>query len=86
MILPRKADYSFFRRKIGSDLYAPTSISQSTSYLLKQLFFTLAESEKKILLSRVDLMKKPGFNAYSAFHMLKNKYLSSITKEDVSNL
>jgi hypothetical protein len=60
-------------------------LSESTIFTLRKLLLSAIEGEKQIERSRRTLNSKPYFSSYSNFELIKNKLLSYINYEDLSD-
>lgn len=60
-------------------------LSESTVFTLRKLLLSVLEGEKQIEKSRRTLNSKPYFSSYSNFELIKNKLLSYIKYEDLSD-
>lgn len=85
MILPLKEEYySLLKRKISNNYYLSKTISDSALFLLKKLIKTILDGEKQADAARKDINSIQYFSSYDCFELIKNKYVSYATKEDVS--
>lgn len=82
IFLPQKDEYaSLINQKYSID---PIVLTEISIYQLRSLLDVIVNNERQVEHSRKSLNSRPFFSSYDYYELIKGKYLSYISREDLS--